>query len=113
MQELYGEDYCPKPAEITIIANGKQSAFDEIIDFCHDVFRGRMAVAKDLDGLRAMNKAINDSSCTEKSYFYTGHIFHGNGRFLDFYDQQPLNFRIVEINFFKKRNTNKTVFFSS
>ena len=98
IDELAGEEYCPKPPKAVIIATGKLRQFHETVDFCADVFRGRMAVAKDLVSLRAMNQAVNASSCAVKSYFYIGHIYDGNGRFSDFYDQQPLNFRIVEIN---------------
>lgn len=98
IEELAAEEYCQRPPKKTIIPNGKLSQFYETIEFCKDVFKGRMAVSKDLDSLRAMSKAVNASSCTVKSYFYTGHIYDGNGRFLDFYDKQPLNFRNVEIN---------------
>ena len=99
IEELGGEQYCPKPPKTTIISNGKLNQFYETIEFCKNVFRGRMSIGSDLEALSAMRKAVNASSCTLKSLFFTGHIYQGNGTFLDYYDKQPLNFRIVEINF--------------
>ena len=111
IEELAGEEYCPKPPKTAIIASGKLSQFYESIQFCHNVFRGRMAVGKDLDCLRDMTRAVSDSSCSVKSYFFTGHINQGNGRFLDFYDKQPVNFRIVEINLNVKKMKKENLFF--
>ena len=111
IEDLDGEEYCPKPPEIAMISNGKPSPFDAIIEFCKGVFRSRMAVGKDLTSLEAMKKAFSTSSCPAKSYFYTGHVSDKNGRFLDVYDQQPLNFRIAEISLNQHHKFLKNVFF--
>ena len=100
VEDISREEYCGQSQQTTLVANGKLRNFYESIDFCNDVLKGRMAVGKNEDMLRAMGEEIRAFECSEM--FYSGYINVGNHKYLDFYDKHPMNLRkvdfILEIN---------------
>ena len=101
IEDVPRNEFCRQSRKHILIWKGKLLDFNETIDYCSQVLNGRMAVAKNTETLRAMERLNKISECP--NVFYSGHIHLGNRKYVDFYDKKPMNLRKVEIKFYKKK----------
>ena len=88
-------EYCPRSQETILVGSGHLMGFFQSVEFCSKVLQGRVAVAENVEILRAMGEENEYGDCPE--YFYIGFTKDQNGDFVNYYDKNPMTLRKVEI----------------
>ena len=95
IEDISVEEYCPRSRERILVGSGRLMGFFQSEKFCREVLQGRVAVAENVEILRAMGEENEYGDCPE--FFYTGYTKDQNGDFVDYYDKNPMTLRKVEI----------------
>ena len=101
IEEIPRDEFCRQSRDKILIGKGNVLDFNETINYCSQVFNGRMAVGKNTEILEAMNRMNLNKSVDCPNIFFSGHVHLGNWKYADFYEKQPMNLRNVEILFYK------------
>ena len=90
LEEINKEDFCPKRTDkITIGFRELQLNFNEVLNFCENVFDGRIAVAYDEDYVAAIMKEKIFLNTTMGNF--NGFVkSNETDLFVDFYDKIPM-----------------------